>query len=95
MSAPVIPIARFRLGRIVATPHALEVITQDDILGGIQRHQAGDWGEVPQEDRAANDHALVQGTRLLSAYRSVKGVKFWIITEADRSSTTVLLPEDY
>lgn len=95
MSATAIPIAKFRLGRIVATSHALEVITQDDILVGIQRHQAGDWGELPLEDRVANDRALVQGTRLLSAYRSINGVKFWIITEADRWSTTVLLPEDY
>jgi hypothetical protein len=95
MSAKAIPIAKFRLGRIVATPNALSVLPSDDILVGIGRHQAGDWGELPEEDRTANDEALVHGTRLLSAYRSAKGVKFWIITEADRSVTTVLLPEDY
>jgi hypothetical protein len=70
-------------------------LTQEDILIGIQRHQAGDWGDVCAEDRLANDCALVQGTRVLSVYHSAARVKFWIITEADRSSTTVLLPEDY
>jgi hypothetical protein len=70
-------------------------ITQDDILLGIQRHQAGDWGELSDENREANDQALVQGTRILSAYTAVTGTRFWIITEADREATTVLLPEDY
>jgi len=95
MSAKTIPSAKFRLGRIVSTPHALEVIPNEDILASIARHQAGDWGEVPPEDATANNCALVDGTRILSAYRSSKGTKFWIITEADRSSTCVLLPEDY
>ena len=61
----------------------------------LQRHVAGDWGEVCAEDKQSNDHALVEGTRILSAYRAADGTKFWIITEADRSVTTVLLPEDY
>lgn len=95
MSLEILPIAKFRLGRIVSTPNALSQLTQDDILAGIQRHQAGDWGEVDAHDRAANDTALRDGTRLLSVYRSAAGVRFWIITEADRSSTTILLPEDY
>jgi hypothetical protein len=95
MSAKTIPTAKFRLGRIVATPHALETITQDDLLAGIARHQAGDWGEVKVEDRASNDRALIDGTRIFSVYRSQKGKTFWVITEADRSSTCVLLPEDY
>jgi hypothetical protein len=95
MSAKAIPMAKFKIGRIVATPHALEVIANDDILASIARHQAGDWGEVDAEDRVANDQALVNGTRIFSVYRSAQGVKFWIITEADRSSTCVLLPEDY
>ena len=95
MSARTIPVAVFRLGRIVATPNALESITQDDILLGIQRHQAGDWGDLTDEDRQANDRALTQGGRIFSAYAAVNGTKFWIITEADRSATTVLLPEDY
>ena len=95
MSAHTIPVAVFRLGRIVATPNALQSITQDDILRGIQRHQAGDWGNLTDDDRAANDRALLAGTRILSAYSASNGTRFWIITEADRSVTTVLLPEDY
>jgi hypothetical protein len=73
----------------VATPNALRSLT------GIQRHQAGDWGNLTDDDRAANDSALVQGGRILSAYEAVNGTKFWLITEADRSVTTILLPEDY
>jgi hypothetical protein len=95
MSAHTISVAVFRLGRIVATPNALQSITQDDILTGIRRHQAGDWGNLTDDDRAANDRALVEGMRLLSAYNAANGTRFWIITEADRSVTTVLLPEDY
>ena len=95
MSARPLPTARFRLGRIVATPNALSHLTQDDILAGIQRHQSGDWGDVDEHDRQANDQALVEGTRLFSVYHSTTRLKFWIISEADRSVTTVLLPEDY
>ena len=95
MNAPIPSLAKFRLGHIVATPNALTRLAQDDILAAIQRHQAGDWGDVPEEDRQENELALQQGFRLLSAYSSAQGVKFWIITESDRSSTTVLLPEDY
>ena len=95
MTPHTIPVAVFRLGRIVATPNALQSITQDDILLGIQRHQAGDWGNLTEDDRAANDRALVEGTRILSAYNASNVTRFWIITEADRSATTVLLPEDY
>jgi hypothetical protein len=61
----------------------------------LQRHVTGDWGELCPEDIEANEQALLNGARLLSAYRSAKGVKFWIITEWDRSVTTILLPEDY
>ncbi|MGH7866171.1 MAG: type I restriction endonuclease subunit M, partial [Candidatus Dormibacteraceae bacterium] len=71
------PTAKLRLGRIVATPNALNNVPNDDILAGITRHQAGDWGELSSEDRRANDQALVHGTRILSAYQSAKGVKFW------------------
>jgi hypothetical protein len=90
-----IPIALFRLGRICATPNALAELSQPDIFIGLQRHQAGDWGDVDNHDRLANDHALKNGSRLFSVYHSADGVKFWIITEADRSLTTVLLPRDY
>lgn len=95
MSTPYVPIAVFRLGQIVATSNALSKLSQQDILRGIQRHQAGDWGDVDAHDRDANNRALTEGTRLLSVYHTSSGLKFWIITEADRSVTTVLLPEDY
>jgi len=61
MSAHIVPVAVFRLGRIVATPNALESITQADILAGIQRHQAGDWGDLQDGDRQANNRALTKG----------------------------------
>lgn len=89
------PVARFRIGRICATPNALEALTQLDILAGLQRHQASDWGDVDRHDRQANDRALQGGSRLFSVYHSANQVKFWIITEADRSLTTLLLPQDY
>jgi hypothetical protein len=88
-------VARFRIGRIVATPAALAEVQQDDILAALRRHHAGDWGDLVESDREANDRALLDGTRLLSAYQSRSGVRFWIITEADRSTTTILLPQDY
>ena len=87
--------AKFPLGRLVATPNALEHIPNPDIMAALQRHLTGDWGDVDQHDREENELSLKEGFRLLSVYRSAKGVKFWIITEADRSATTVLLPEDY
>jgi len=90
-----IPTARFRLGRIVSTPNLLSRVPNEDILRGIGRHQAGDWGDVSDADRQENELSLKEGFRLLSAYQAANGTKFWIITEADRSATTVLLPEDY
>ena len=90
-----VPVAVFRLGGIVATPNALQSIPNEEILKAIQRHQAGDWGDLESEDRNSNDQALVRGTRIVSAYNAGDGTRFWIITEADRSVTTVLLPEDY
>ena len=85
----------FPLGRVVITPNALDQLTPADIQLGLQRHQAGDWGELDEHDRQENDAALRTGLRLLSSYRSVSGVTFWIITEANRSATTLLLPDDY
>jgi hypothetical protein len=95
MSAIAMPIAKFRLGKIVSTPNALDRLTQEDILLGIQRHQAGDWGDVDEHDRTKNELSLKQGFRLWSVYHAANGVKFWLITEANRRVTTVLLPEDY
>lgn len=87
--------SKFPLGRLVATPNAISSLSQDDTLNALNRHRVGDWGDVCEEDRQANERALIEGARLLSVYHGVSGVKFWIITEADRSATTVLLPEDY
>ena len=95
MSTKLLPVARFRLGSIVTTPNALSQLNQDDILGAIGRHQAGDWGDLCPHDLAANENALTNGARILSVYRTATGVKFWIITEADRTVTTILMPEDY
>jgi len=89
---------RVELGRIVATPAALEALERAR-LGPEQlltRHVHGDWGDLDKDDRNANDRALLEGTRLLSAYAlPVTGQRVWVITEWDRSLTTVLLPEDY
>lgn len=95
MNARKMPIAVVRLGQIVSTPNALYQLSHDDVLCGLQRHQSGDWGDVDEHDREANNRALTENTRLLSVYHSAKRIKFWIITEADRSVTTVLMPEDY
>ena len=83
------------LGRIVATPAALGTVSQPDIVAALRRHAVGDWGDVTPDDRAANDDALRSGERLLSVYQSATGTTFWVLTEADRSVTTVLLPDDY
>jgi hypothetical protein len=86
---------RFQLGQLFATANAAASLPSDEVWAAVLRHASGDWGEVCKEDWAANEAALVEGYRLFSVYRSADGRKFWIITEADRSSTTILLPEDY
>jgi len=86
---------RVPLGRTVATANARNTLTDTDINTALARHQSGDWGEVGKYDWKANDYALKHGERILSAYTNACNDKFWIITEADRSYTTVLLPEDY
>lgn len=86
---------KFPLGRIVATPNALSVIPNDEIVSALGRHSRGDWGTLDAGDLKANDQALLYGGRLFSAYHTSQNIKFWIITEHDRSVTTVLLPEDY
>ncbi len=86
---------KFSLGRLVITPNAQASCAPNDWQAAIIRHAHGDWGDVCDDDKEANDCALEEGSRLLSYYTTASGVKFWIITEADRSATTVLLPEDY
>ena len=93
---------KFSLGRIVATPGALHALHDAGQTAGefFARHVTGDWGELHDEDRQANDIALIDGSRLLSAYTTHKGERLWIITEAVneiglRYGTTILRPEDY
>jgi hypothetical protein len=93
MTTEVLPIARFRLGNIVTTPQASEKLTFEDIAAAIRRHQAGEWGDLPDCDRAENNLALQKGRALRSVYRSNKGLKFSLVTAADRSVTTVTLLE--
>ena len=85
----------FELGQVVITANAARQLYPDSYREGLERHARGDWGEASEEDCKANDRALEEGTRVLSAYRDSQGKKYWIITEADRSATTILLPEDY
>lgn len=87
----------FRLGRVLATPGALVALRTAGIsaLSLLVRHLQGDWGDLDDEDLLQNEIALLSGARLLSSYSISLQVKVWVITEADRSATTVLLPDDY
>jgi hypothetical protein len=87
----------FRTGQTVATPGALDALAKAEQRPSefLSRHLQGDWGELCEEDKQANQDALEQGLRLLSAYRTADGTKLWIITECDRSATTLLLPSEY
>jgi hypothetical protein len=87
----------FSLGQLVSTPGALEALAANEQSPAefITRHLKGDWGTLNQEDKNENDRSVRDGDRLLSAYVLKDGTKIWIITEADRSSTCVLLPEEY
>ena len=86
----------FPLGHLVATPGALELLDRMAVNASdlLQRHQRGDWGNVPPEDAEENELSVVNGFRILSSY-PVGTDRIWVITEADRSSTTLLLPEEY
>lgn len=88
---------RFDLGRIVATPGAIEVLDGRNVspLDLLQRHQSGDWGEIAKADARENERSVKHGYRVLSSYPVGDGKVCWIITEADRSSTCLLLPEEY
>jgi hypothetical protein len=87
----------FPLGDLVATPGALSALEKNGIVPMrlIARHMRGDWGDVPHEDAAANTDAVRIGARLLSSYALPDHARIWIITEADRSSTTLILPDEY
>src|SRR4051794_26844916 len=91
----------FFLGQVLATPGALEALEKSGQTPAefLARHQNGDWGIVDNEDKAANDQSLIDGSRILSAYRTSKGEKLWVITEAaddhrHRAATTILLPDE-
>lgn len=75
--------------------NAKDRLPEADVLAALRRHAAGDWGDVDEHDRQENELSLKEGFRLLSVYHATDGTKFWIITEADRSATTILLSEDY
>jgi hypothetical protein len=93
---------KFPLGQLLATPGALEAMKESGQSAAffLDKHAAGDWGQVNEDDKRANDEALVEGSRILSAYRTLKGERLWIITEAAddegrRASTTILKPSEY
>lgn len=86
---------KFRPGQVVITREAQRKLPSDDVYKGLVRHLAGDWGNLDEHDWKENDAALEYGFRLLSSYATRDGTKFWIITEHDRSVTTILLPEEY
>jgi hypothetical protein len=88
---------RFALGVVVSTSGAINAFLQtgEEPLSFVSRHAAGDWGELDEEDRDENERSIDQGFRIFSAYRLLDGPKVYVITEADRSSTCILLPEEY
>ena len=100
---PPAPVERVQLGPIVSTPGALEALQTSgaDALHLLQRHAAGDWGDLDETDKAANAAALTSGARIMSVYTLPDGTKLWVITDAEiddqhhRQATTFLLPEEY
>lgn len=94
--------AKFQPGTVVATPGAVEALADSGQDAGffLGKHLSGDWGEVDADDQKANDHSLIDGSRLLSSYRTLKGVVIWVLTEAEgddgqRASTCLTTPEEY
>lgn len=89
---------RFELGQLVATPASLELLEECDVSPSylLEKHQRGDWGSVPKADARENEYSIKHGFRVVSSYDvGDEGRKVWILTEADRSVTTILLPEEY
>lgn len=89
--------ARFPLGEVVATPGALRALqkAEQEPREFLDRHANGDWGNVPDGDKQENELSIQHGFRIHSAYTTSAGERIWIITEADRSATTILLPDEY
>jgi hypothetical protein len=86
---------KFLLGRVLVTPSVLKLVPADLISSWLSRHQNGDWGVISASDWEANNNDLQNGSQLLSAYKTPGGVKIWIITAGDRSTTVVMLPSEY
>lgn len=86
---------RFQPGTVVATIGATQVANHFQMIEMLRRHLSGDWGDVDSEDAKANEHAVKFGERILSSYRTPSGEKLWLLTEADRSATTILTPGEY
>lgn len=86
---------RFELGRVLVTAAAEAVLAPDDVRAALRRHSRGDWGELCADDMKENELSLRDGGRLVSVYQDRHATRFYIITEHDRSVTTILLPEDY
>ena len=86
---------RLKLGQLLITPAAREALSPVDVRTALDRHAHGDWGDVTGDDGEANDEALENEGRLFSVYHNSDGLKFWVITESDRSATTLMLPDDY
>ena len=87
----------FKLGQVLLTPGAIEALqaSGQSPWSFLTRHMKGDWGDLSAEDKQLNDEAVQDGSRILSAYTTAKGAKVWVITEPDRSATTILLPDEY
>lgn len=96
-SQPRLPglLRRFPLGQVVMTPGVRDTISAPEIMAALARHSSGDWGTLSREDWNENERSLREGLRILSCYQSTGGTRFWIISEADRASTCILLPEEY
>lgn len=86
---------KFELGQILITPGAHDELNLKDVASCLVRHAGGDFGDVSEEDWALNEESMKYGDRILSAYHDRNDVKFWIVTEYDRSATTILLPSEY
>ena len=86
---------KFSPGCVAVTANAAQNLSDEEVTTALRRHLRGDWGELDPYDRQENERALREGGQLLSVYRNSKGLRFYVLTEADRSGTTLLLPEDY